>query len=605
MRSTGTLLCVGSAAGFGAMAVFGKLAYDNGATVGTLLAVRFALAAALFWALVLADGSAREIRSLGRRDIVLALALGACGYAAQAGCFFAALDRIDASLLSLMLYTFPGMVAVVAIVLGRERADSRRLGALGLASGGLVLVLASAKAGSLDPVGTALALTAAVIYTTYILVSEGIAGRIRPSLLSALVCTGAAVSLTVGLRGARRPAPGRRHRRRLGLARRYRGGLDRRRGEPLLRRPEARGPDHRLDPLDGRAGCHGGARVPCLRRATRNGPASRRRSRDRGRAGARELPSTRGDWGSGGMSGPLEGKVALVSGATRGGGRGIAVALGEAGATVYATGRSTREQRSEIDRPETIEETAELVTEAGGEGIAVAVDHLDPAQVASLVERIDSEQGRLDVLVNDIWGSEHLFEWKSTLWEHDLDNGLRLLRLAIDTHLITSHHALPLLVRRPGGLVVEVTDGTAAYNADHYRVGMFYDLAKTSVTRMAWGLAKELEPHEGTAVALTPGWMRSELMLEHHSVSESNWRDATERTPHFCISESPRFVGRAVAALAGDPDRSRWNGQSLSSGELAQVYGFTDVDGTQPDCWRYMVEVVEREGATAGDDGYR
>ena len=198
MRSTGTLLCVGSAASFGAMAVFGKLAYDNGATVGTLLAVRFALAAALFWALVFADGSVRELRSLARRDIVLALALGAAGYAAQAGCFFAALDRIDASLLSLVLYTFPGMVAVAAIVLGRERADSRRLGALAIASGGLVLVLASAKAGSLDPVGTTLALTAAVIYTTYILVSEGIAGRIRPSLLSALVCTGAAVSLTAG-----------------------------------------------------------------------------------------------------------------------------------------------------------------------------------------------------------------------------------------------------------------------------------------------------------------------------------------------------------------------------------------------------------------------
>ena len=305
------------------------------------------------------------------------------------------------------------------------------------------------------------------------------------------------------------------------------------------------------------------------------------------------------------MSGPLEGRVALVSGATRGGGRGIAVALGEAGATVYATGRSTREQRSEIDRPETIEDTAELVTEAGGEGIAVAVDHLDSAQVAALIERIDSEQGRLDVLVNDIWGSEHLFEWKSAVWEHDLDNGLRLLRLAVDTHLITSHHALPLMVRRPGGLVVEVTDGTAEYNADHYRVGMFYDLAKTSVTRMAWGLARELAPHECTAVALTPGWMRSELMLEHHGVSESDWREATERTPHFCISESPRYVGRAVAALAGDPDASRWNGQSLSSGELAQVYGFTDVDGTQPDCWRYMVEVVEREGATPGDDGYR
>jgi NAD(P)-dependent dehydrogenase (short-subunit alcohol dehydrogenase family) len=305
------------------------------------------------------------------------------------------------------------------------------------------------------------------------------------------------------------------------------------------------------------------------------------------------------------MSGPLEGKIALVSGATRGAGRGIAVALGEAGATVYATGRSTRGKRSEIDRPETIEETAELVTAAGGEGIAVAVDHLDPAQVRGLVERIDSDHGRLDVLVNDIWGSEHLFEWSTPVWEHDLDNGLRLLRLAIHTHLITSHHALPLLLRRPGGLVVELTDGTAAYNADHYRVSMFYDLAKTSVTRMAWALAQELGPHEGTAVALTPGWMRSEAMLEHHGVNEASWRDATQRTPHFCISESPRYVGRAVAALAADPDASRWNGQSLSSGQLAKVYGFTDLDGTRPDCWRYMFEVVEREGATPGDAGYR
>ena len=216
------------------------------------------------------------------------------------------------------------------------------------------------------------------------------------------------------------------------------------------------------------------------------------------------------------------------------------------------------------------------MTAAGGEGIAVAVDHLDPAQVAALVERIDSEHGRLDVLVNDIWGAEHLFEWDSTLWEHDLDNGLRLLRLAIDTHLITSHHALPLLVRHPGGLVVEVTDGTAEYNADHYRISMFYDLAKTSVIAAGVGAGPGARPHGCTAVALTPGWMRSELMLEHHGVSESNWRDATERTPHFCISETPRFVGRAVAALAADPDASRWNGQSLSSGELAQVYGFTD-----------------------------
>jgi NAD(P)-dependent dehydrogenase (short-subunit alcohol dehydrogenase family) len=305
------------------------------------------------------------------------------------------------------------------------------------------------------------------------------------------------------------------------------------------------------------------------------------------------------------MSRPLEGRVALVAGATRGGGRGIAVALGEAGATVYATGRSTRERRSEVDRPETIEETAEMVTAAGGEGIAVAVDHLEPEQVRALVERIDADHGRLDMLVNDIWGAEHLFEWNTPVWEHDLDNGLRLLRLAIDTHLITSHHALPLLIRNRGGLVVEVTDGTASYNADHFRVNLFYDLAKTSVQRLAWGHAQELQAHHGTAVALTPGWMRSEQMLENHSVGEENWRDATEHAPHFCISESPRYLGRAVAALAADPDKARWSGQSVSSGQLALLYGFTDTDGTRPDCWRYMVEVVEAEGVPAGDAGYR
>jgi NAD(P)-dependent dehydrogenase (short-subunit alcohol dehydrogenase family) len=304
------------------------------------------------------------------------------------------------------------------------------------------------------------------------------------------------------------------------------------------------------------------------------------------------------------MGGELAGKVALVAGATRGAGRGIAVALGEAGATVYATGRSTRNQRSEVDRPETIEETAELVTEAGGEGIAVAVDHLQPEQVRRLVERVDSEHGRLDVLVNDIWGAEHLFEWDKPVWEHDLDNGLRLLHLAIDTHLITSHFALPLLIRNPGGLVVEMTDGTADYNAAHYRNSTFYDLAKTAVIRVAWALSEELREHDATAVALTPGWMRSEGMLDIYGVSEQNWRDATERTPHFCISESPRYVGRAVTALAADPERARWSGQSLSSGQLAQVYGFTDIDGTQPNCWRYMAEVVDR-GAPAGDAGYR
>jgi NAD(P)-dependent dehydrogenase (short-subunit alcohol dehydrogenase family) len=301
---------------------------------------------------------------------------------------------------------------------------------------------------------------------------------------------------------------------------------------------------------------------------------------------------------------PLTGRVALVAGATRGAGRGIALGLGEAGATVYVTGRTTRERRSEVDRPETIEETAELVTAAGGTGIAVAVDHLEPEQVAGLVARIDAEQGRLDVLVNDIWGAEHLFEWDTPMWEHDLANGLRLLRLALETHLVTSHHALPLLLREPGGLVVEVTDGTAEYNAEHYRIGVFYDLAKTSLTRLAWGLGRELSERGATAVALTPGWLRSELMLEHYGVTEETWRDGTARTPHFCISESPRFVGRAVAALAADPHVRRWNGQSLSSGGLAQVYGFTDLDGTRPDCWRYIVEVQDA-GLPADDTGYR
>ncbi|MFD5482082.1 SDR family oxidoreductase [Streptomyces hawaiiensis] len=304
------------------------------------------------------------------------------------------------------------------------------------------------------------------------------------------------------------------------------------------------------------------------------------------------------------MSAPLQDKVALVAGATRGAGRGIAVELGAAGATVYVTGRTTRARRSEYDRPETIEDTADLVTAAGGRGVAVPTDHLDPAQVRALVDRIADEQGRLDVLVNDIWGGEKLFEWDSPLWEHDLDNGLRLLRLAVETHAVTSHHALPLLLRNPGGLVVEVTDGTADYNADNYRVNFFYDLAKTSVLRMAFALGHELGPRGATAVALTPGWLRSELMLDGYGVREENWRDALESVPHFAISETPHYVGRAVAALAADTDVARWNGRSLSSGGLAQVYGFTDVDGSRPDAWRYLVEVQDM-GKPADTTGYR
>ena len=298
-----------------------------------------------------------------------------------------------------------------------------------------------------------------------------------------------------------------------------------------------------------------------------------------------------------------DGRVALVAGATRGAGRGIAVQLGAAGATVYVTGRTTRAGRSEMNRPETIEDTADLVTEAGGRGIAVQVDHLVPDEVRALVNRIQHEQGRLHILVNDIWGATRM-EWSKSVWESSLDYGLRTLRLAIDTHAITSHFAIPLLLETAGGLVVEVTDGTNEYNAANYRVSFFYDLAKAAVNRMAFALGHELRPYGATAVALTPGWLRSEAMLEAYGVTESTWHEATKIQPHFAISESPAFVGRAVAALAQDPEVSRWNGQSLSSGQLAQVYGFSDLDGSKPDAWRYLVEVQDA-GKPADVTGYR
>ena len=303
------------------------------------------------------------------------------------------------------------------------------------------------------------------------------------------------------------------------------------------------------------------------------------------------------------MERSLTGKVALLAGATRGAGRGIAVALGAAGATVYVTGRTTRSERSEMNRPETIEDTAALVNQSGGRGIAVQVDHLVPDQLERLVARIAAEHGALHVLVNNIWGATTM-EWNKAVWESTLAVGLRTLRLAVDTHAITSHFAIPLLIQTPGGLVVEVTDGTAEYNATNYRVSFFYDIAKAANIRMAFALAHELKPYAATAVALTPGWLRSEAMLEAYGVTESNWRDATKKSPHFAISESPAFVGRAVAALARDPDVSRWNGHSLSSGQLAKVYGFTDLDGTQPDAWRYVPEVQDA-GKPADTTGYR
>jgi len=303
------------------------------------------------------------------------------------------------------------------------------------------------------------------------------------------------------------------------------------------------------------------------------------------------------------MVAALAGRVALVAGATRGAGRGIAVQLGACGATVYCTGRTTAERRSEMNRPETIEETAALVDAAGGRGIAVQVDHLDPGQVRALVMRIEREQGCLHLLVNDIFGATKI-EWSKAVWESDLEYGLHLLRLAIDTHAITSHFAIPLLLKVRDGLVVEVNDGTAEYNDKTYRNSFFYDLAKAGVQRMGFALAHDLAPRGATAVTLTPGWLRSEAMLEAFGVKEANWRDATKFQPHFAISETPAFVGRAVAALAQDPQVSRWNGQSLSSGQLAKVYGFTDVDGSQPDAWRYLVEVQD-VGKPADTTGYR
>lgn len=296
---------------------------------------------------------------------------------------------------------------------------------------------------------------------------------------------------------------------------------------------------------------------------------------------------------------PLSGRIALVAGATRGAGRAIAVQLGAAGATVYVTGRTTREKVSEVGRTtETIEETAELVTAAGGEGVAVPTDHLEIDQVRALVERIDTERGRLDILVNDVWGGEHLLvpAFGKKIWETDLDSGLRMLELGVKTHAITSALALPLLIRNPGGLVVEVTDGTAEYNS-RFRENFFYDLTKNAPLRMAYALSHDLKDVGGTAVAVTPGWLRSEQMLDHFGVSEANWRDATEKLPDFAVAESPVYVGRAVAALAADPDRARWTGQSLSSGQLAKEYGFTDADGSQPDAWGFII-AKEKAGET-------
>jgi NAD(P)-dependent dehydrogenase (short-subunit alcohol dehydrogenase family) len=286
-------------------------------------------------------------------------------------------------------------------------------------------------------------------------------------------------------------------------------------------------------------------------------------------------------------------RVALVAGATRGAGRAIAVELARAGLLVYATGRSSRAAGpSEIGRPETIEETGELMEAAGGEGSALVVDHEDPAAVAELVARIERECGRLDVLVNDIFGGDRYMEWDKPLWEHDWEGGLRMLQMGVHTHLITARAAVPLMLRTTDrGLVVEMTDGTSEANAEFRRgVGFYYDLVKANVERIVIGLSAELEDLPVSVVGVTPGWLRSENMLENFGVSEENWRDALERRPGFGISESPTYVARGVAALAGATDLDRWAGTIASVRRLADAYGFTDTDGSKPDCWGHLAK---------------
>ncbi|SHN47485.1 SDR family oxidoreductase [Cryptosporangium aurantiacum] len=305
------------------------------------------------------------------------------------------------------------------------------------------------------------------------------------------------------------------------------------------------------------------------------------------------------------MTVDLTGKIALVAGGTRGASRAIAVELGRAGAYVYVTGRSSKAGRSEVDRPETIEETMELVEAAGGSGTAVRVDHLNPDEVRTLAERVGAEHGRIDVLVDGVWGGDHHIQWGKPVWEHDLDASLRMVHLGIDAHVITSHFLLPLVLEAPAGLVIEMTDGTEEYNAE-YRNGtaLGYYVAKTAAHSLARAEAAELAEHGVTAVALTPGWLRSEAMLQAFGVREENWRDAVAAQPHFAISETPTFVARTVAALAADPERAEFSGKTLDSGSLARRYRIDDLDGSRPDGWRYMME-VERAGKPADTTGYR
>jgi len=305
-------------------------------------------------------------------------------------------------------------------------------------------------------------------------------------------------------------------------------------------------------------------------------------------------------------------RVALVAGATRGAGRAIAVELARAGLFVYATGRSSRVSGpSEIGRPETIEETGDLIRAAGGAGAALVVDHEDLEQVAALLASVERDRGRLDVLVNDIFGGDRYMQWDKPLWEHDWQGGLRMLQMGVHTHLITCRAAIPLMLRTAEGggtrgLVVEMTDGTSAANAEFRRnVGFYYDLVKANVERIVTGLSAELGDLPVTAVGVTPGWLRSENMLENFGVTEDTWRDACVKTPGFGISESPAYVGRGVAALAQAADASRWAGTIISARQLADAYGVTDADGSRPDCWGYLAAYGWERDDGEGIDRFR
>lgn len=283
----------------------------------------------------------------------------------------------------------------------------------------------------------------------------------------------------------------------------------------------------------------------------------------------------------------LEGQVAVVAGATRGLGRAIAVALGEAGAIVYGTGRSVRGEPSDIGRPETIEETAERVSAAGGRGIAVRTDHTDEAQVKALFERVADEQnGRLDILVNDVWGCEKLVEWGKAFWEHDLDDGLKVQQRAVWSHMITSRYAAPLMVQRKQGLIVEVTDGWDY----RYRGNLYYSLAKISTIHLARSMAADLKPHGVMAIAVSPGFLRSEEMLDHFGVTEENWREGAKKDPHFIMSETPYYMASGLVALASDPGRSAKSGGVFTSWGLSDEYGIRDIDGNRPHWGNYAKE---------------